>query len=166
MLLIAQKAKKLKDKYHTSDPFEICARCGINVKFADLGQLKGFYKYYMRNRFVVINESLDDNLKKVVCAHELGHDVMHRDIAKKMNIWETMYVDMSTRPELEANIFASEILIDDREILNMASEGLSIGDISSLLCVDENLVKLKLCIIKERGYDLNTDFLTEIDFLR
>ncbi len=165
MLCIADKAEKLKHKYHTSDPFEICSCYGINVRFADLGKLKGFYKYYMRNRFIVINENLSESMKKLVCAHELGHDVLHREFAKRINLWETTFFDMTSRPELEANIFASEILVEDGDILEAVDNDVSVREIASILCVDENIIKLKLCIMKERGYDLNTDFCTEINFL-
>ena len=166
MLDIAQKATKLKQKFHTSNPFDICDCLGINVRYADLGGLKGFYKYYLKNRFIVINSNIGENIKKAVCAHELGHDILHRDISKHINFWETTLWDMSGRVELEANIFASELLIDDGDIESVAEDFLSIDKIASLLGVDENIVKLKICIMKEKGYNVNADFLTQINFLQ
>ncbi len=166
MLEIAQKATKLRQRFRTSNPFTVCEGLGINVRLADLGGLKGFYKYYMKNRFIVINSNICEKLQKMVCAHELGHDILHRDIAKQINFWETTLWDMSGKVELEANIFASELLIDDEDILNIADDCLSVEKLASLLGVDENIVKLKVCIMKEKGYNVNADFSTKINFLQ
>ena len=51
------------------DPFEICDFIGVNINFADLGNLKGMYYYVKRNRFAIINNNLDEYMQKLVCAH-------------------------------------------------------------------------------------------------
>ncbi len=55
------------------------------------------------------NNSLDENMLRIVCAHELGHDQLHRNMAKTTPIHEFMLYDMKSKPEYEANIVAAEI---------------------------------------------------------
>ncbi|MBQ4542969.1 MAG: ImmA/IrrE family metallo-endopeptidase [Clostridia bacterium] len=82
MNYIVEKAVKLSGYSDSRDPFEICNSAGVNVVFADIGELKGMYKYIKRNRYIVISDKLDEKTARIVCAHELGHDVLHRSFAK------------------------------------------------------------------------------------
>ena len=50
---------------------------------------------------------LDENMLRIVCAHELGHDQLHRNMAKTTPIHEFMLYDMKSKPEYEANIVAA-----------------------------------------------------------
>ena len=78
---IQNVANKLIKKFDTRDPFQLCQAIGVEVFYADLGSLKGMYKYLKKNRFAVINENLDPFTKTLVCAHELGHDILHQNLA-------------------------------------------------------------------------------------
>ena len=83
----------------------------------NFGSLKGMYRVIKRNRFIFLNNSLDENMLRIVCAHELGHDQLHRNMAKTTPIHEFMLYDMKSKPEYEANIVAAEILMDSDEVL-------------------------------------------------
>ena len=48
----------------------------------NFSSLKGMYRVIKRNRFIFLNNSLDENMLRIVCAHELGHDQLHRNMAK------------------------------------------------------------------------------------
>ena len=48
-------AHELIAKFDTRDPFELCKAIGVEVFYADLGNLKGMYKYLKKNRFAVID---------------------------------------------------------------------------------------------------------------
>ena len=137
-------ANKLIKKFDTRDPFQLCQAIGVEVFYADLGSLKGMYKYQKKNRFAVINENLDPFTKTLVCAHELGHDILHQNLARKVCLQEFILYDMKSRPEYEANLFASEILLPDDIILNLARDGYDIEQISKELCTDINLIALKV----------------------
>ena len=126
-------ANKLIKKFDTRDPFQLCQAIGVEVFYADLGSLKGMYKYLKKNRFAVINENLDPFTKTLVCAHELGHDILHQNLARKVCLQEFILYDMKSRPEYEANLFASEILLPDDIILNLARDGYDIEQISKEL---------------------------------
>ena len=106
-------------KYKTRDPFAIADALGIKVLFCDgFGPLKGMYRVVKRNRFIFINKDLDERMQRIVCAHELGHDQMHRNLAKGGALHEFTLYDMTTKPEYEANVVAADILLDDEEILD------------------------------------------------
>ena len=93
----------------TRDPFRIAQELGIEVLFCDdFGPLKGMYRVIKRNRFIFINKDLSSRMQRIVCAHELGHDQLHRHLAKGNTLQEFMLYDMATKPEYEANIVAAE----------------------------------------------------------
>lgn len=163
---IQNVANKLIKKFDTRDPFQLCQAVGVEVFYADLGSLKGMYKYLKKNRFAVINENLDPFTKTLVCAHELGHDILHQNLARKVCLQEFILYDMKSRPEYEANIFASEILLPDDIILNLARDGYDIEQISKELCTDINLIALKVSSMNTRGYRFNNTIDAKSDFLR
>jgi Zn-dependent peptidase ImmA (M78 family) len=159
-------ANKLIKKFDTRDPFQLCQAIGVEVFYADLGSLKGMYKYLKKNRFAVINENLDPFTKTLVCAHELGHDILHQNLARKVCLQEFILYDMKSRPEYEANLFASEILLPDDIILNLARDGYDIEQISKELCTDINLIALKVSSMNTRGYRFNNTIDAKSDFLK
>ena len=163
---IQNVANKLIKKFDTRDPFQLCQAIGVEVFYADLGSLKGMYKYLKKNRFAVINENLDPFTKTLVCAHELGHDILHQNLARKVCLQEFILYDMKSRPEYEANLFASEILLPDDIILNLARDGYDIEQISKELCTDINLIALKVSSMNTRGYRFNNTLDAKSDFLR
>ncbi len=163
---IQNVANKLIKKFDTRDPFQLCQAIGVEVFYADLGSLKGMYKYLKKNRFAVINENLDPFTKTLVCAHELGHDILHQNLARKVCLQEFVLYDMKSRPEYEANLFASEILLPDDIIFNLARDGYDIEQISKELCTDINLIALKVSSMNTRGYRFNNTIDAKSDFLR
>ena len=84
------------------DPFEIARQLGINVMLCEnFGSLKGMYRVIKRNRFIFLNNSLDENMLRIVCAHQLGHDQLHRNMAKTTPIISSCSTDMKSKPEYQ-----------------------------------------------------------------
>ena len=77
----------------TRDPFQIANALGINVMddCENLGSLKGMYCIVKRNRFIFLNKDLSPQMKRIVCAHEIGHDRLHRALAKKHGLQKCYY---------------------------------------------------------------------------
>ena len=120
---LSRVGEKLVKRCGSRDPFEIARQLGINVMLCEnFGSLKGMYRVIKRNRFIFLNNSLDENMLRIVCAHELGHDQLHRNMAKTTPIHEFMLYDMKSKPEYEANIVAAEILMDSDEVLRYIYE--------------------------------------------
>lgn len=152
-------------KYDTRDPFEIAASMNIEVLFTDLGKLKGFYKRDGHNRFIVINENINELLQKIVCAHELGHDQLHRHLATNYTLQEFMIYDMKSLPEYEANLFAAEILLDDEDVLANFNQGYNFYETACLLHTDSHLLAIKLMSMNSEGHRFNIPTDLKSDFL-
>ena len=153
---LALVGSRLVKSCGTRDPFEIAADIGVEVMFCDnFGPLKGMYRVIKRNRFILINNQLSEQMQRIVCAHELGHDQLHRNLAKDNPLREFMLYDMRTKPEYEANIVAAEILLDNDELLEYIYQyRFSAEQIARAMETDINLVALKIAHLNELGYDL------------
>ena len=150
----------------TRDHFEIARQIGVEVLFCpDFGSMKGMYRVVLRNRFIFINDSLTPQMQHIVFAHELGHDQLHRDLAKTGALQEFMLYDMTTKPEYEANIVAAEILLDTDEVLDYVYHyGYTSEQIARAMGTDINLVALKVANLAEtnrglRPVEHRSDFL-------
>lgn len=84
---LAQVGNKLVRHFGTRDPLQIADSLGINLMYcSDFGRLKGMYRVIKRNRFIFLNEDLDEKMMRIVCAHELGHDQLHRALARDTSL--------------------------------------------------------------------------------
>ena len=110
---IKLRVKNLEKKYGTRDPYKLCKRLKINIIYMDLGEIKGIYKKVVTNKFIVINENLDEFCQKVVLAHELGHAVLHHSKEIQALKDYDLFPRYTNQIEIEANTFAAELLIDD-----------------------------------------------------
>ena len=93
---------------------------------------------------------------RIVCAHELGHDQLHRNMAKTTPIHEFMLYDMKSKPEYKANIVVAKILMDSNEVLRYIYEyGYTAERIACAMSTDINLVALKVAHLSTLGYNLH-----------
>lgn len=127
-------------KYNTRNPFEIIDDLNVIVVFYPLQGVKGFYQYFQRNNIIYIDESLSDNEKLFVCAHELGHMLLH----KKAN---AIFMDSrtqlnTTKYELEADRFAIDLLLSDADIEEHLD--FSTAQFSRLFGYNKRLIELRL----------------------
>lgn len=134
--------------------FETAENSGARVWFRGLGTLKGFYICENGCRYIVINETLDGVLQAVVCAHELGHDMLHRELSGG-GIRETTLFLGNNRTEREANLFAAEILISDEDFFDAATGENSADNIAAMLNVPVELLQYKLEILNFKGHKFN-----------
>ena len=164
---LSKVGSRLVKRCGTRDPFSIARQLGIEVMFCEyFGPLKGMYRVIKRNRFIILNGDLDDQMQRIVCAHELGHDQLHRGLAKESALREFMLYDMRTKPEYEANIIAAEILLDTDELLDYVyGYGYTSEQIARVMKTDINLVALKIAHLAQTGYDLRR-IEQRSDFLR
>lgn len=109
--MIKDAAYKLIKIHRTNDPLEIASRKNISVLFENLGDSYGFFSTYRRMRFIHINCELNETMKRFVCAHELGHAVLHPKVNTPFLRHHTLLsID---KIEREANQFAVELLMPD-----------------------------------------------------
>lgn len=152
-------------KFKTRDPFSLADALGIDVDCADLGTLKGFYIVYNRNRFIVLNTSLTESLSRVILAHEIGHDRLHQAIARNGGLKESSFFDMKAKPEMEANVFAANLLISDKEVIGYGEDGYTAEEMAKDLFVPYPLALIKINDMIKRGYDISIPYIPKAEFL-
>lgn len=164
--LIYESAEKYIKRFGTRDPFTIADGLGIVVLFRnDFTKLKGLYRVIQRNRFILLNGNLPEQVQTLVCAHELGHDAHHRNLADDSPFHEYVLYSMNTRPEYEANLFAASLLLPDNEVQEYACEGFDVVQIAAMMNTDINLMLIKMGDMNSRGYSFNTVYTPRSDFL-
>ena len=137
---VKRLADSLVRKYNTRNPFEIISNLNAIVIFYPLHGVKGFYQYFQRNNLIYIDEALDDVEKTFVCAHELGHMLLH----KKTN---AIFMDSrtqlnTTKYEIEADRFAVDLLIPDETILENGQ--MTTEQLGRMLGYSKDLIELRL----------------------
>ena len=148
---ITHQARDLIARHGTRDPFAIARELNIEIKYTDrFKRLKGMYFLVDDTRFIALNNKNSPQMNRIVCAHEIGHDQLHREFARKTAMQEFMLYDMATRPEYEANIFAASLLLDDDTVLEYITYGYDSQQIAAAMETDINLVALKIdCLISD-----------------
>lgn len=129
-------------KHHTRDPFQIAAERGYIIIRCPLYGIRGFYQYMKRNHIIYLDESLSYEDARFVCAHELGHSIMHRGANRIFMDSRTFMV--GSRYEREADLFASCLLVDDNELIDLAYCGLTVDQISHELSIPKACVETRL----------------------
>ncbi len=156
---ICDKVSKIKNKYAESDPFKLCKEMDILTLFSPMGTLpsscKGFYLTQSRIKSITVNSDLSEDFQRIICAHELGHSVLHDEFSGVNGFHDFEFFDANNKLEYEANIFASELLINDEDILNIDTD-VSFFQLASELYVPSELLDFKLRILKSKGYDVAT----------
>ncbi|PEK65717.1 ImmA/IrrE family metallo-endopeptidase [Bacillus wiedmannii] len=138
---IKEYALKIAEKHATTNPFEIARRKNIIVLFEDLGNTLGFYNTYKRFKFIHINNQIDETTQRFVCAHELGHALLHPKANTPFLRNKTLYsVD---RLEIEANTFAVELLLTDDIISEYKDTCLSIQEVAEIHGIPRGFSRLK-----------------------
>ena len=110
---IVALAKGLRDSWNTNDPFEIAKKFGIEVLFRDVA-IKGFTAQTIKipgyPTIISINDAFNEKSKKILCAHELGHALLHDESVNHFSLTKR---NVMTYVERDANLFAVALLIDD-----------------------------------------------------
>lgn len=133
-------AGKLVRKFGTRDPFRIAGELGYTIIYTPLIGVRGFYQYLKRCHVIYLDSELDDATARFVCAHELGHSLLHRGLNRIF--MDTRTFMASSRYETEANRFAADLLYDDYDLQNFLTCSLSTAAAS--LGLSEELATYRL----------------------
>ena len=165
---ISQKAANIIRKYDTRDPFEICRQINIHVRYADLGYaIKAYYFYHSRIKNIVLNSRSGQIVQRVLCAHELGHAVLHTEPAMMKGFHELELFDAIAPAEYEANLFAAELMISDEALFELLNDkNKTFFSISKELYIPSELLDFKFRILKNKGYRLEAPITSQSDFLK
>ena len=154
---IVKAVGKLKRRHRESDPFRLCNAMGIRLDYISFGHgadaIKGFFLEFHRIKSITINADLPYNMQKIILAHELGHAALHRK--NEVHAFHDLAVfDQSSILEKEANLFAAELLLDDNEVIQRLSDGLTFSQTAADLNVPMEILDFKFRVMKWKGYDL------------
>lgn len=163
---IIRVVEKLIKKYDTRDPYELCRLLGIKVHYHDMQRkLKGFFYYQSRQKNIVIDSNVNEVLERILIAHELGHAILHTQIAMMRGFHEMEMFDGSSIEEDEANFFAAELLLEDRMVLECLSE-YSFFETARKLYVPAALLDYKFSLLHEKGELVNPMYIKKANFLK
>ena len=171
---ICREVKRLKRKFHETDPFKLCDVMGIILLYAPMGTYpgacKGFFLAQSRKRSITVNSDLPEAIQRIIVTHELGHAVLHAKAVGVKAFHDFELFDSTSLMEYEANIFAAEFLMDDDDVLEKLNEDISFFGAASLLRVPPELLDFKFRLMKRNGYKLidpplmaNSNFLKNVE---
>lgn len=137
---IKRVVENLRKKYKTECPYELSNYLGVLVVTQPIGETLGMYKYINRNKVIFLNSNLNENEKRYVLAHEIGHAVLH----PRSSCFFTNTKNLNKlKKEYEANLFASEFLINFDNIDYLYIQGYSVGQLASYYMVPSELIEFR-----------------------
>ena len=84
-----KRAQEIIRQVGRRDMRQVAKELNIKVLYNEnFSKLLGMYFCQWRHRFIFLNTNLDDIWQNMVLAHEIGHDQLHRDIAKQQQMHE------------------------------------------------------------------------------
>jgi Zn-dependent peptidase ImmA (M78 family) len=113
--IISTLEKEIK-KHKTNNPYDIADKRNIIVRFLPLGNTLGFYMKNVRHQVITINSDINEHLMKFVCAHELGHAILHPNENTPFLHKNTLF--SKDKIELQANFFAVNLLLYGENLKN------------------------------------------------
>lgn len=112
---IVDFAKALRKQCNTNDPYTIAEKYGIRV--LERNFFEDFKAQTLKTEgyptIISINNRYTPLSRKVMCAHELGHALLHQDFVNHFNVTAK---NVNTTVEFEANLFAVALLCDDEQL--------------------------------------------------
>lgn len=125
------------------DPFLAAEALGITVLYLELPECtRGICYEIQGKRIILLNNTLSKSEGRYVCAHELGHAILHPELNYSFLLSRTLYEPKKF--EREADIFAAELLIEDSVLKLPEFKAMSVSQIAAALCLPEKLILLKL----------------------
>jgi len=139
-------AESLVRKHKTRDPFRIAEERGYVVIRTPLQGIRGFYQHLHRRCVIYIDCNLSEWEARFVCAHEIGHIMLHRGQNK---IFANTYTYFHTdRQELEADRFALDLIYDDEDLCFFLEYPIQLA--ADYMGISVSLAEYRLCSIGKR----------------
>lgn len=142
LLDIKREVSYLKRYYKTNNPFDVIKSKNILLLYEELGCIRGYYNMVLQQKQIHINCNITDSQKKFTASHELGHAILHPKSCTPF-LLENTYQSID-KMEIQANKFAVEFLIDDKDLLEARECGYTIEQIARLWGYQKELIELRL----------------------
>ena len=155
---VLRRARAARRRYGTRDPFALAAAAGVRIRYCDFTSLRGLYENILGNAFIALQADRPDPLARTVLMHELGHHVLHRELAASRSFRVLADMPMTDRPEEEANLFAADMLVSDHALAPLLAAHMTEDAAAAELAVCPELVSLKLEVLARRGLRVNAAY--------
>lgn len=152
-------------KSGTKNAVQLADELGIKLYYENYENMLGMYTYRWKHRFIFLNNNLEGSMLQMVLAHELGHDIFHRNLASN-GLKEFALFDIRSITEYEANAFAAHVLLKNEDVLSLARAGYDVAQIASSLNSHINLLLIKMQEMNKMGFDFNVPYRAEGDFFK
>ena len=168
---ISHTAEDIKKDFPDSDPFEMAKAMGNLLLFQAMGKAKsackGFFMMQDGQPSITINSDLPKMIQKIICAHELGHAVLHSQKIGMESFHDFALFDAASVAEYEANVFAAELLLKDEDVFELLNDDTSFFGVASILRVPPELLDFKFRVLKRKGYQfVEPPYQSDSKFLR
>ena len=191
---IIDTADAVVRRYKTRNPEEIISQRAIKLKdIRFCHDLLGYYTVLLNCEYIGINPNCTAAQRISALAHELGHALFDRKHASSGQAFQDTYFYSldNSKAERRANIFASELLLSDDDILKPIGyyefnadramkyqellqeflythcDVLTPAEIAQKIEIEKHFVDFKLNILAAKGYqlpvlpELHNDFLKD-----
>lgn len=148
MNYIRSTVDQLTARFGTADPFELCDALEIRLSIEPLPPaIHGFYSNVLNMDFIYINRRLSRARQRLVCAHELGHAVLHPGV-------NSLFLSRSTqingeKLERQADLFAAHLLIPDSAFARAREESLTMEQLAAELKLPPSYLELKFSALHD-----------------
>ena len=133
-------ATSLVDSHGTRDPFQIAHDFGIIIIETPLEGVRGFYQSVYGQQIIYVDNRLPELERLWVCAHELGHAMLHSGLNRLFMDRRTHMI--SSRYEVEADRFAVDLLVSDDDLLEICDYPIS--TVAQCLGVSPDIAEYRL----------------------
>ncbi|MBO3652552.1 ImmA/IrrE family metallo-endopeptidase [Bacillus amyloliquefaciens] len=113
---IKHKAESVIHEHGTNNVYQICENLRIVLLKEDLGCINGFLQYYKERETYLIHVNKNSVHPDLIIAHELGHYYLHKNLNSFQ--MENCSLVLGNKLEIQANAFATELLLPDYIISN------------------------------------------------
>ncbi|MBQ6594759.1 MAG: ImmA/IrrE family metallo-endopeptidase [Clostridia bacterium] len=167
---ISERVASIRKKYGERDLFRLCERMGITVILHDtplsVSDFKGFSIIRSRIPIILLNSKMKEELMDTLLAHEIGHSVLHRELAALRGFHDFDLFGMKDQCEYEANVFAAELLLDNDEVMDVLNQDVTFFGAAKLLRVPPELLDFKFRVLKHQGCAVKPPMLDSGGFLK
>lgn len=111
---IRQKAKLLMNEAGTQNLMQIAEYLNVTIlerEYSDA--VKGYCFSFDNKSYIIINSIFQECKKKIILAHEIAHLYLHKRNKINTMAGRITFFPINNLTEIEANIFAAELIIND-----------------------------------------------------
>ena len=167
---IVKAVQQIKRQYDETDPFRLVKAMGIHLALRPMGTeegcCKGFFIVHKRIRHITINSDLPLIMQRIILAHEIGHAVLHTKSGALAHFHDMLLFDSDDTIEYEANLFASELLLQDEDVMEALNSDCYFSQVAVSLYVPEEMLDFKFRVMKRKGFALNAPYTAKNNFLK